>query len=152
MTTSKKFSSSSFPFLYSLVVAILTTFAASGVKFPGTAEEIAGQVTTGLSAGGFYAIIGVVITSLLFPLFNYFITMKGKFSFTAVFTKVSTWVAWGNALLAGVAITGFTLPNGTVEQVIGAIQTKDWMSLISILALTVGNTLIRFLKDRAATN
>lgn len=149
-TTKQKFDASSYPFLYSLIIAFLTMFAATGVKFPGSATDLAGQITTGLSSGGFYAIVGVIITSLIFPLFNFFVTLKGKFSFSTVFSKTSTWIAWGNAALAGVALTGFTLPDGTVEQIIGAVQAKDWMALISIFALTVGNTILRYLKKQNA--
>lgn len=148
IATKKAFDSGSPAFIYSLIVAALTTFAATGVQFPGSPDNIAREITTSLSAGGVYAIIGVLITSVIFPLYNYF-AAKGKFSFKAVFSKVSTWIAWGTAALSGIALTGFALPDGTVEQIAAAIQARDWMSLVSVLALTVGNTLIRYLKDRA---
>ena len=145
----KAFNASSPGFLYSIIVAILATFAATGIQFPASPDALAGTITTSLSSGGVYAIIGVLITSVIFPIYNHF-SSKGKFDFKAIFSKVSTWIAWGTAGLSAIALTGFVLPDGTLEQVIGAIQQKDWMSLISILALTVGNTLIRFLKDRQA--
>lgn len=150
MAQAKNFDASSSGFLYSLITAILTIFAVSGVSFPGSPADISGSIVTSLSGGGIYAIIGVIITSVAFPIYN-FVKGGGKFSVSAIFSKVSTWIALGTAALAAIALTGFVLPDGTLEQVIGAVQAKDWMSLISILALTVGNTLIRFLKDRAAT-
>lgn len=150
MAQSKNFDASSSGFLYSLITAILTIFAASGVMFPGTPTDLSGSIVTSLSQGGIYSIIGVLVTSVAFPIYN-FVKGGGKFSLSAIFSKVSTWIALGTAALAAIALTGFVLPDGTLESVVGAIQAKDWMSLISILALTVGNTLIRFLKDKAAT-
>lgn len=147
-TKQKKFNAQSTPFLYSMIVAALTILAATGVDFKSAPEDLSGQITTLLSSGGFYAIIGVLITSIAFPIYNFFVASKGKFDIVAVFSKVSTWVSLWNAAFAAIAVTGFTLPAGTGEQVIQAVFQKDWMSLISILALTVGNTLIRFLKDR----
>ena len=147
-TKQPAFNAASPGFLYSVIVAALATFAAFGIQFPATPDALAGSITTSLSSGGVYAIVGVLITSIAFPIYN-FVQAKGKFDFKAVFSKVSTWVAWGTAALSAVALTGFVLPDGTLEQVLVAIQAKDWMSLISILALTVGNTLIRYLKDRS---
>ena len=147
MSNTKKFDTASPGFLYSAIVAFLTLFAVSGVSFPKEVDVLGLEITTALSAGGIYAIIGVVLTSIAFPIYNY-VKGGGSFTWLGVFGKTSTWIALGNAAVAGLTTVGFILPDGTVEQIIGAVQAQNWMGLISILALTVGNTLVRFIKDK----
>lgn len=147
MTKTKKFDSGSPGFLYSAIVAFLTLFAVSGVSFPKEVNVLGLEITTALSAGGIYAIIGVVLTSVAFPVYNY-VKGGGTFTWLGIFGKTSTWIALGNAVVAALATGGFMLPEGTVDQIIGAVKAQNWMGLISVLALTVGNTLIRWLKDR----
>lgn len=133
-------------FIYSLIVAALTVFAASGVQFPKVAGELATEITTSLSTGGVYALIGVIIASVIFPIYN--AIKSGVFSLKGVFSRNLTWIALGNAAASAIALTGFVLPAGTVEQIIAAISVKDWGGLVSVLGLTVVNTLIRFLKEK----
>lgn len=128
-------------------MAFLTIFAVSGVHFPTPAEILAGQITTTLSTGGLYAIIGVVISSVAFPIYNA-VRSGLKFSLQTIFQSTLTWIALGNIVLSLLAITGLVLPDGTVEQVIAAVQTKDWISLISLLATSIVPTIIRWIKDR----
>jgi len=146
----KKFDPKSAGFLHALITFILTVFATAGVAIQGTPENLSNTIVTSFQGGGIYAIIGVLVTSVAFPIYN-FIKGGGKFSISAIFSRVSTWVALGTAALAAIALTGFILPDGTLDQVISAVQAKDWMSLVSILALTVGNTLIRYLKDKSGS-
>ena len=145
--TTKKFDTKSPGFLYSSIVAVLTVFAVSGVSFPKTVDVLGMEITTSLSAGGIYAIFGVVLTSVAFPIYNYF-KGGGSFTWLGVFGKTSTWIALGNAAVAALTTVGFILPDGTVEQIIGAVQAQNWMGLISVLALTIGNTLIRWIKEQ----
>ncbi|GAB4486566.1 MAG: hypothetical protein OHK0019_00450 [Saprospiraceae bacterium] len=145
----KKFDTKSPGFLYSAIVAILTLFAASGVQFPSDPATLGNEYVTTLSNSGIYALVGVLVTSFVFPVYN-FVRAGGKFTLNAIFSKTSTWIALGVAASAALALTGFVLPDGTVEQIVSAVYTKDWMSLVSVIALTVGNTLIRYLKQQAA--
>lgn len=142
-----KFDAASPGFLYSAIVAFLTLFAVSGVSFPKEADVLGLEITTALSAGGIYATIGVVLTSVAFPIYNY-VKAGGSFTWLGVFGKTSTWIALGNAAVAALTTGGFLLPEGTVDQIIGAVQAQNWMGLISVLALTVGNTFIRWLKEK----
>ena len=144
---SKPFDPKSPGFLYSIIVAALTLFSAAGVSFQQSAEGLASNIVTSLSQGGVYAIFGVVAASIIVPIYNHF-RDGGKFNLRDIFSRNVTWVALGNLLLSAVALTGFVLPDGTVQEIFSAVSTKDWMSLVSILALTVGNTLIRFLKQK----
>jgi len=145
----KTFNAASPGFLYSLITAGLTIFAVSGVSFPKDPAALSGEIVTSLSSGGVYAIIGVLIASVIFPIYNFF-KGGGKFSVGDVFSSTLTWVAIGTAALSAVALTGIMVPDGTVQAVIGAVQTKDWMGLISILVINIGNPLIRWLKERNA--
>lgn len=148
-TTSKQkfFNPASPGFIYAVVVAVLTIIAAAGIELPKDPASLGTDFVTSLSTGGIYALFGVIASSLVFPIYN-FIKSGMKFSLRAVFSLNTTWIALGNAVAAGLVLTGFVLPEGTVEQIVGAVSVKDWMGLISTLALTVGNTLIRFIKER----
>ena len=145
-TTQKFFDPKSPGFLYSVIAAALTIFAASGVTFPKAPGDLSTELVSSFSTGGVYALIGVIVASVIFPIYN---AIQAKtFSFKGVFSRNLTWIAIGNLIAAGIALTGFVLPSGTAEQIIGAVSMKDWGGLISILGLTVVNTLIRFLKEK----
>ena len=144
--TQKFFDAGSPGFLYSIITAALTIFAASGVTFPKAPADLGTELVSSFSTGGIYALIGIIIASVAFPIYN--AVKAGTFSRKGVFSRNLTWIALGNAVAAGIALTGFVLPAGTTEQIIGAISMKDWGGLISILGLTVVNTLIRFLKEK----
>lgn len=134
-------------FLYSVIVAVLTVFAVSGVHFPTSAEQLAGEITTTLSTSGIYAIIGVVVASVVFPIYN---AVKSglKFSLATIFGSTLTWVAIGNIILSLLALTGIVLPDGTLEQIIGAVQVKDWGALVNIIFVTIVPTIVRWIKDK----
>lgn len=147
MALQKKFDASSPGFLYSVIVAALTIFAATGVNLPGSPEQIGSDLVTTLSTGGIFALVGVIVSSVVFPLYNHF-KDGGKFNLRDIFSRNLTWIALGNAAAAAIALTGFLLPAGTVEQIVGAVVAKDWMSLGSVLLLTVGNTILRWIKEK----
>ena len=148
MANSAKFFNAGSPgFLYSVITTALTIFAASGVQFPKTPGDLSSELVSSFSTGGVYALIGVMVASVIFPIYN---AIQAKtFSIKGVFSRNLTWIAIGNLVAAGIALTGFVLPDGTADQIVGAVSMKDWGGLISILGLTVVNTLIRYLKDKA---
>lgn len=138
----KVFDRASPGFLYTIVAGILGIFAAFGVVFPITVTELGGQITTSLTTGGIYAVIGIIISSVIFPVWNRF-----KYG-GPIMASTLTWIALANIALSVIALTGFTLPAGTVEQVIGAVQAKDYFALISIVATTIIPAIVRFIKSR----
>lgn len=138
------FNASSPGFLYTIVTAVLGVFAVFGVQFPSTVADLGNTVVTALSTGGIYAVIGIIISSVIFPIWNRFK------SGSPILTSTLTWIALANIALSVIALTGFALPAGTVEQVIGAVQMKDWFGLISILATTIIPTIVRFIKAKQA--
>lgn len=146
MANQKFFDAGSSGFLYSVITTALTIFAASGVQFPKVPGELGTDLVTSFSTGGVYALIGVMVASVIFPIYN---AIAAKtFSFAGVFSRNLTWIAIGNLIAAAIALTGFVLPDGTAEQLVGAVSVKDWGGLISILGLTVVNTLIRYIKEK----
>ena len=146
--STKTFDASSPGFLYTVLVGVLTIFTVSGVHFPTPAEQLAGDLVSTLSQGGIYALIGVLVSSVIFPIWN--AAKFGLKSLKEIFSSVLTWIALGNILLAAVALTGFVLPDGTLEQVILAVQMKDWSALAGVLFTTIIPTLVRFIKDKKA--
>lgn len=145
--TQKFFDAGSPGFLYSVIVSALTIFAGAGVAFPKVPVELGAEIVNSFNTGGVYALIGVIVASVIFPVYN--AISAGTFSLKGIFSRNLTWIAIGNAAVAGLALTGFVLPDGTPEQVVGAVSAKDWMGVVSIIALTVGNTLLRFIKQKA---
>jgi hypothetical protein len=124
---------------------VLIVFAANGLNID--PERVAGEITSSLTQGGVYAIIGVLISSVIFPIWNFF-KAGGKVTLKVVFGSVLFWVALANSALALIALTGFTIPEGTVEQVVGFVMAKDWGALITIIFTNVLNPLIRFIKEK----
>lgn len=133
-------------FHYSVVVFVLTVLAAWGVDLPQDPAALGHDIVNTFSTGGIYALIGLLVSSLIFPVYNA-IRSGIKFSFKSIFSLNSTWIALLNAVASGLALTGFVLPEGTAEQLVYAASVKDWMALGSAFLLTVGNTLLRFIKE-----
>lgn len=150
MSKQNNFDAGSPAFTYSVIVALLSIFAAAGVQLPQDPAALATDITTSLNGSNYFALIGVLASSFILPLFNFF-KAQGKSVGQKIWfglTRSSTLVALLNALFAGLVLSGFTLPSGTSDQIVNAIVAKDWMGLISVWALTVGNTLIRYFRDR----
>lgn len=146
----KKFDIKSGGFIQSVIVAFLAIFAATGVTFPKDVNVLGMELVTSFSAGGIYAIIGILITAVIFPIYNFF-SGGGKFSLPAIFSRVNTWLSIGYALAALIALTGFVLPDGSVDQIVYAIYSKDWGALIAFFATTIVPTFVRWLKARQAS-
>lgn len=140
------FDASSPGFLYTVIVSILTVLGLANIEFPAPADQIAGEIVTALNGTGFFAVISILIASVLFPIWNAW--QKGDITFKGIFSNTLTWVSLANILFGALALWGFSLPSGTVEQIINAVFAKDWSSLISIVVTTVIPTIVRFIKDR----
>ena len=146
MASTKNFDVKSPGFIYTIIVSILVLIAGAGVHFPTATDVLAGQIMTSLSSGGIYALIGVVISGVVFPVWNA-IRAKTPFSWKNYWSSTFTWIALINIVLALLALTGLVLPEGTAEQIVGAIQMKDWTSLFSLLVTTILPTVVRWIKD-----
>lgn len=142
-----KFQLNSPGFLYSAIVVVLAIFAATGVQFPKDPHELATSIITTLSDSGVYSLIGIIVSSFIFPLWNFW-KQGGKITLNRILSSTLVWFAIGNAAVAGIALTGFMLPDGTVDQIIGAAYSRDWGTLIVVIFSNIVNPLIRFLKDK----
>lgn len=147
MTSKKTFDAGSPGFLYTIIASVLTIGAISGIQWGQSPEMLADNLVTTLSTGGVFALAGLIVSSVVFPAWNAY--KKGLKTIKEVFSSTLTWIALGNILLAGLALTGFTLPEGTVDQIVAAAFSKDWNALISILFTTIIPTIVRFIKDKA---
>lgn len=139
------FSASSPGFLYTVIVLALTALAAAGVQFPATPEAITGDIITGLSQSGIWAISGILLTSILFPFYNAY---KKGLHWMDIWGSTATYIAFGNALFSAVLLTGIVIPPGTAEAIVGAIQMKDWGGLFTLVLTNVATPVIRWIKDR----
>lgn len=145
MQSNKKFSASSPGFLYTVIVLILTALAAAGVQFPSTPEQITGDIITGLSSSGVWAISGMIITSILFPFYNAY---KKGLKWYDILGSTATWIAFGNAVFGLLLLAGIMIPDGTAEAVVGAIQQKDWGNLFNLFLVNILTPVIRWIKDK----
>ena len=148
MANSKQvFSTSSPGFIYSIASAILTILAIIGVSFADPIPVLSGQVETSIQGGGFFALVTLVIGSVLFPVWN-LIQKKQKINLKTIFGSTANIIALGQALLGIIALTGFVLPAGSLEQVVSAVKMKDWGALIGLLVTSIVPTIIRFIKSK----
>lgn len=142
----KVFDAGSPGFTYTLLVSALALFAWAGVEFPDKPAELAGELTTAISGGGWYALLGIIASSIGFPIYNAY--KKGSLTFKGIFGSTLTWVAIANVVFAGIALTGFVLPEGTAEALVNAVFVKDWSSLATIVFGTILPAVVRFIKDK----
>lgn len=133
-------------FLYSAIVTTLTLLALAGVQFPDNPADTATDLVNLLSTSGFWALIGVAASSILFPIYNAY--KKGNLTFKGVFSNVLTYVALGVLFFDGLALLGLNFPAGTAEQLVYAVFAKDWTALISLLFTVILPTVVRFIKSK----
>ncbi len=145
MVSKKIFSVSSPGFAYTAIVLALTALAAAGVTFPDSPEQITGQIITGLSQSGVWAISGIILTSVLFPFYNAF---KKGLHWYDIFGSTATYIAFANTLFAAVFLLGITIPDGTAEAIVGAVIQKDWGAVFNLFLVNIATPVIRWIKDR----
>lgn len=148
LTTIKNvFSAKSPGFLYTVIVLALTALAAAGVTFPGSPDEITGNIVTGLSQSGIWAVSGIILTSVLFPFYNAY---KKGLAWYNILGSTATYIALGNAVFGGLLLVGIMIPDGTAEAIVGAVQQKDWGNLFNLFLVNILTPLIRWIKERRA--
>ena len=145
MKQTNKFNAGSPGFLYSVVVFILTALATIGVSFPQSPEIMGQDLITTLSTGGIVSVIGIIVASLVFPIWN---AAKKGFTWKNLWSSSLTWVGIVGILFSALALTGFSLPDGTAEQLVTAVMSKDWTALSGLFGTVIVPTFIRWLKDR----
>jgi H+/Cl- antiporter ClcA len=142
------FSVSSPGFLYSAIVAALSLLTLAGVSFGDTPQELANEATNAVGSGGFFALLGVLGASIGFPIWNAY--QKKNLSFKGIWRNSLTWVALGVLFFDVLALLGLHFPDGTVQAIVSAVDSKDWVSLISMFVTVIIPTVIRFIKEKNA--
>lgn len=145
--SNQAFNASNLNFWARLLIFFFSVLALIGIKFPDTAEAMATSITTSLSGTGFVAVIGILVVSVIMPIYN-FIKTKPKLTAAAIFGSPNFWIyvlsfAFGIAVLYGIKI-----PEGTAEQVIAAIYQKDWSGLFTIAVVNIFDPIIRWFRDK----
>lgn len=130
-------------FLYTITVLVLTAFAAAGAEIPNP-EDVAAGITTTLDTSGFFAVVGVLVSSVIFPVWNAW--QKKALNFAGIINSSTTWVSAFVAMFAGLALVGLHFPPGTAEQLATLIFAKDWGALASMFVTVILPTIIRFVK------
>jgi hypothetical protein len=75
--------------------------------------------------------------------------MRKTFDLKAILGSPNFWVNVASLVFAAAIMGGIMIPQGTAEEVVGAIYGRDYTSLAIILFTNVINPLVRFFRDRA---
>jgi uncharacterized membrane protein len=146
-TSTKVFNASNPNFWARLLIFALSVLTLIGIKFPDSPAVIADQVTTVISTSGFYAVLGILVVSLIMPIYN-FVKTKPNVTLSAVIGSPNFWI-YALSFVFGLAVLyGIKIPDGTAEQVIGAIYQKDWIGLLNIAFINIIDPIIRFFRDK----
>jgi len=145
----QQFDTKSAGFIYSVTAFFLTILAMLGVGFSEPISQISGQLETSIQGANYFGLVALVGGSVLFPIWN-LIQKKQKLNWKNLVSSTANIIALVNAALGLIALTGFVLPAGTVEQIVAAVQVKDWAALAAILINVVIPTIVRFIKDKKA--
>ncbi len=151
MSSTKKstqtFEANSPGFLYAVIVTVLMVLTGVfGISFPGTPDQIAGEIFASLNNFGIFALIGVIVSSVILPIWNARTT--AGFSWKKLISSRFTLIALVNLVLSGLAIIGLVFPDGMVDQIFAAVGAQDWTGLIVIFFNVLLPTILRFIKAK----
>lgn len=141
------FSAANPNFWAGLLITILGVLGIMGIKFPLSPEQTGEQIVTTITGGGFYAVIGILITSVIMPIVNY-VRSKPTPSVVALLGSANTWIYIGSFILSVVVLFGIQIPAGTADGIVGSIWAKDWAGLITIVITNLINPLVRWFRDK----
>ena len=143
----KNFTASNLNFVARLAIFNLSVLAMIGVNFPDSPEAIAGQISTSLSSGGVTAVILIVAVSVIMPIYN-LIRTKPKITLASVIGNPNFAIYAGTFAFGMLILLGINIPEGTAEELVGAIYAKDWSALISIASANVLDPIVRYFLDK----
>lgn len=144
------FSTTSSNFWVNILTFVLATIALAGVELPATPDALASNISNTLSTSGWVALIGVIILNVGNPLYHAF--MRKTFNLKAILGSSNFWINVASLGFALAVMGGVMIPDGTAEEIVGAIYGRDWTALAIILFTNVINPLVRFFRDKAQAN
>lgn len=117
------------------------------IEFQQPIGVLADGLATTLSTQGVYAIIGILVVSVIGPIY----TAVSKKSVKAIWSSVSTWTYLAIAVASGLTLLGIAVPPGSAEALVAAIWAKDWATVGAIGAMSFLVPFIRWIKSRSQT-
>lgn len=145
---SKQFSFASTNLWFQVVLFALAIMAGLGIKLPSSPDAIAGDIVNTFNNSGIYAVIGILVVSVIGPVYN-FIKSKPKLSLSAFIADPNNWVYFVSFIASLAVIAGIAIPPGTAENLISAVFARDWAAVASVAVGSIVVPLVRFLIDRA---
>lgn len=144
----KAFSFQSSNLWVNILTFILGAVALAGVELPTNPNSISLDIVNTLSSSGVIAVIGIVLINVANPIYH--AVIKSSFNFKAMVGSPNFWINAGSLGASLLVLVGLEFPNGTIEQIVGAIYSKDYSALLFVLFSNVMNPLIRWFRDRKA--
>ena len=143
------FSTSSKNFWFQIVLFALSIAAGLGIDLPSSPEVITGDLINTLSSSGLYAVMGILIVSVVGPVYN-FIKSKPKLSLSTFLADANNWVYIVSFAASLLVLVGVAIPDGTAQEIVRAVMVKDWAAVGSVGLSAIIVPLVRFFIDRAA--
>jgi hypothetical protein len=148
MTTQKKnFTASNPNFIARIIIFVLSVFTLIGVQFPSSPEAIADNITTTVSTSGIIAVAGILLVSVIMPIYN-LVRTKPKITISTIFGNPNFWIYAGSFAFGLLVLVGIHIPEGTAAELVGAIWAKDWAALSTIAFTNIIDPVIRYFLDR----
>jgi hypothetical protein len=151
MAQQKAFSLSSKNLWFQVALLLLAIGAGLGINFPSSPEAIAGDIVNTFSNSGIYAVVGILVVSVIGPIYN-FVKSKPNLSLKAFLADANNWVYIVGFISAGAVLIGINIPAGTAEQLVAAVFARDWAAVASVAVGSVLVPLVRYFIDRAANS
>jgi hypothetical protein len=147
----QNFSSSNPNFWARLLIFAFSVIALLGVQIPESPAMLTDKIVTTISGGSAYAVIGILIVSVLMPIIN-FVRSKPKLDLYAIIGSPNFWIYFASFVLGCLVLLGIDIPDGTAEQLVGAIFAKDWGGLATVAFVNLADPFIRWWRDKRQTS
>jgi hypothetical protein len=115
------------------------------IEFEQPIGALADSLGTTLSTQGIYAIVGILVVSVLGPIY----TAISKKSVMAIWSSISTWTYLSIAIASVLTLLGIAVPPGSAEALVAAIWAKDWATVGTIGTISFLVPLIRWIKSKS---
>lgn len=147
MATKKNFTATNPNFIARIIIFLLSVAALVGVQFPSSPEAIADNIVTTVSSGGLVAVAGILLVSVVMPIYN-LVRTKPKITISTIVGSPNFWIYFFSFVLGSLVIWGINVPDGTAAEIVGAIWAKDWSALAGVAFTNVIDPIIRYFLDR----